>query len=300
MAAFIPDIDRPAFDLAQARGPRGALVVASPHSGRIYPDDLIAASKLSATELRASEDSFVDALFARAPALGVPLLCATYARAYLDLNREPYELDPGMFADRLPSYVNTVSARVSVGLGTIARVVSEGRPIYARKLFFAEADARIRRLHVPYHEALETQVRLSLAAHGFSVLVDAHSMPSTILGGRRAPVERQADIVLGDRLGSSCHHVITATAERTLQGLGYRVVRNAPYAGGYTTRHYGLPDEGRHVLQIEINRALYMDEARFEKLPVFGRIAGDMSTLLQAIKLVPAAELRRQSVAAAQ
>jgi N-formylglutamate amidohydrolase len=276
------------------------LVVASPHSGRHYPDDLLAASRLNIRELRTSEDCFVDELFMAALSLGAPLLRGVYGRAYIDFNREPYELDPAMFEDRLPEFVNSGSPRVAVGLGTIARVVAEGRAIYQRKLRYAEAEQRIRLLYRPYHDALEQLLRRATRQHGCCLLVDAHSMPSAPVAQSRQLIDRPVDIVLGDRMGSSCHHIVIATAEKVLQDLGYRVVRNVPYAGGFTTRHYGVPDEGRHCLQLEVCRALYMDEARMEKLPRFGRIASDIGTVLAALHRIPAHLLQIETLAAAQ
>jgi N-formylglutamate amidohydrolase len=257
------------------------LVVASPHSGDQYPDDLIAASRLDPMTLRKSEDCFVQRIFAEAPSLGVPLLHALFPRAYVDPNREPYELDPSMFEDKLPAFVNCRSPRVAVGLGTIARVVADGEQIYRRKLRFAEAEQRIERLYRPYHAALERLMAETTARFGGSVLLDAHSMPSTSTraeGGRR-----RVDIVLGDRLGTSCHAEVTHAAEACLTAQGYAVALNVPYAGGFTTRHYGQPDRGRHCLQIEINRALYMDERTLVPKPYLQTLRTDMTMLLATL-----------------
>jgi N-formylglutamate amidohydrolase len=270
------------------------LVVASPHSGAWYPDDLIAASALDASALRKSEDCFVHEIFAQAPDLGVPLLHALFARAYIDTNREPYELDPVMFEDELPAFVNHTSPRVAVGLGTIARVVAEGEFIYRRKLRFAEAEGRIERFYRPYHAALERLVGATVERFAGCVLIDAHSMPST--GGRGEMPRRRIDFVLGDRLGTSCHALVTRTAERCLTGLGYTVALNAPYAGGFTTRHYGRPDEDRHCLQIEINRALYMDERIFQPKPSLEKLKTDMTTLVAALGALDPAGLKTASI----
>ena len=232
------------------------LVFASPHSGDRYPPAFIDASRLDPLGLRRSEDSFVDALFAAAPDHGAPLLRALFPRAFIDANREPYELDPSMFAEALPSYANTRSSRVAAGLGTIAKVVSSGYEIYRDKLSLAEAMGRIESYYRPYHRTLEALVETTRARFGGCVLIDCHSMPS--VGGPMDPDagHGRADFILGDCFSSSCAEFVAQTVERTLRDRGYRVVRNKPFAGGYTTRHYGRPAEGRHALQIEINRGL--------------------------------------------
>ena len=282
----------PPFEVAEPAQQQVALVCASPHSGSDYPVAFLAASRLDPLTLRRSEDSFVDEIFGSAIALGAPLLKARFPRAYLDPNREPYELDPTMFADPLPAYVNSRSPRVQVGLGTIARVVATGEEIYARKLRFADAISRVDRLYRPYHQAL----RRLLAATGESfagyLLIDCHSMPSTAGPGEREFKRSGVDIVLGDCHGTSCHPVIMETAQRILMAKGYRVVRNAPYAGGFTTSHYGAPQGGRHAIQIEINRALYMDERTIERKPFLGRISQDMSDLMSALAVLRPRQLK--------
>src|ERR1041385_7604139 len=189
-----------ALDVRQPAARALPLVLASPHSGADYPSDLLAASRLDPLTLRRSEDSFVDALFGAGPELGAPLLAARFPRAYLDVNREPWELDPAMFSDVLPMFVNARSPRVRMGLGTIARVVASGEEIYARKLRFAEARIRIGALYHPYHQALRKLVLDTEAAFGSCLLIDCHSMPSAAgeTGG-----QGPADIVLGDCHGTS-------------------------------------------------------------------------------------------------
>lgn len=265
------------------------LVAASPHSGCHYPQAFLEQSCLDPITLRRSEDSFVDLLFESGPQLGAPLLRALFPRAYVDPNREPFELDPTMFEDELPSYANTRSARVVAGLGTIARVVATGAPIYANKLAFAEALVRLRRCYWPYHAALRALIETTKSAFGFCILLDCHSMPSSGLGtppsGRVAGTrgEGVADIVLGDCFGTACAPSVTATIERLLNGRGYRVVRNSPYSGGFVTRHYGRPNHEVHAVQIEINRALYMDETRIAQSPGFFRVRNDMAAVLAAL-----------------
>ena len=276
---------RAAFSLwraaAEGRAAPTPLVFASPHSGRHYPDDMMAAATLDAHAIRRSEDALVDDLIAAAPGLGVALIAANYARAYIDLNREAFELDPGMFADQLPEFARVRTARVAAGLGVIARVVAEGQEIYARKLTFAEAQGRIDSAHRPYHCALQALLAEAHRAHGFAILIDWHSMPAAAgrLGGR----ERSSDFVLGDRYGAACAAQLTARVERELQGMGYSVARNIPYAGGYTTEHYGRPARRTHALQIEINRALYLDEANLTPTAGFDRLKADLERLSRAL-----------------
>ena len=256
-------------------------IFASPHSGNHYPRELLSASRLDPMTLRRSEDAFVDELFSGAPALGAPLLRARVARAFLDPNREPYELDPAMFEDALPPFINKNSPRVKMGLGTVARVVASGEEIYARKLRAAEAMSRIDRLYRPYHRALRRLIGDTRDKFGRYLLIDCHSMPSACLGDRGRL--GRADIVLGDCHGTACHPVVMETAHRALVAKGYAVARNAPYAGGFTTAHYGQPAMQGHCLQIELSRALYMDEQSFERKPFFQRLADDMGDLILAL-----------------
>ncbi|MDB5445303.1 MAG: formiminoglutamase [Phenylobacterium sp.] len=274
-----------AFELRRAaregQPPPTPLVFASPHSGRLYPDDMMAAAALDAHAIRRSEDALVDDLIGAAPQLGAAVLAARFARAYIDVNREPFELDPAMFVDELPAFARARTARVAAGLGAIARVVSEGQEIYARKLTFAEARARIEQAHRPYHAALERLIDEAHATHGFAILIDWHSMPSAAAraGGR----DRASDFVLGDRFGAACAGLLTQRVERELEAMGYRVARNTPYAGGYTTEHYGRPARRTHALQIEINRALYLDEASLDPTAGFDRLKADLEALARAL-----------------
>jgi N-formylglutamate amidohydrolase len=268
------------------------MVLASPHSGADYPPDFLAASRLDPLTLRRSEDSFVDEIFDPGPDLAAPMLKARFPRAYLDPNREPFELDPAMFEDALPPYVNTRSPRVRVGLGTIARVVATGDEIYARKLRFAEATERVERLYRPYHRALKQLLAATRENFGCYLLVDCHSMPSSIAQGERAGGRGRADIVLGDCHGTACHPIVTETAQAVLRAKGYQVARNTPYAGGFTTQHYGKPHTGGHGLQIELSRGLYMDEQSFDRLPSLVRLAADMRELLVALAAIDRVLLR--------
>ena len=288
MSRDVPRNDHgPSFEILRPKGPRGPVVVSSPHSGRAYPAAFVAGARLDRDALRRSEDCFVDELFAAAPEHGAPLLRALFPRAYVDPNRAPFELDPTMFDDPLPAFVETDTPHVYGGLGTVPRLVASGAEIHAGKLRFAEAEARIRACHRPYHAALAGLIEETRRRFGFVFLLDCHSMPSTDPGigsetgdGGRA---RRLDIVLGDRHGAACHGAIVDRAEAVLAARGLAVRRNAPYAGGYITRHYGRPETGAHALQIEINRALYMDEDRYERTAGFARIAADMTALVAAL-----------------
>jgi N-formylglutamate amidohydrolase len=282
----------PAIEIRAAAAQGVPLVLASPHSGADYTAEFLASSRLDPLTLRRSEDSYVDEIFDPGSELAAPLLKARFPRAYLDPNREPFELDPTMFEDLLPAYVNSRSPRVRVGLGTIARVVATGDEIYARKLRFSEAAERIERLYRPYHRALKDLVVATRERFGFYVLMDCHSMPSSVAPTERGTLRSRADIVLGDCHGTACHPVVTETAHRLLRGKGYSVARNTPYAGGFTTAHYGKPHEGGHGLQIELSRCLYMDERNFERKPFLKRLADDMRELAAALAAIDPAVLR--------
>jgi N-formylglutamate amidohydrolase len=253
------------------------LIFASPHSGRRYPADLLANARIGLLSLRRTEDAYVDELFGSAAAHGACVLSASVARAYVDLNRDPAELDPEMFDERPPLPASLPSARVQAGLGAIPRISGDGQSIYRRKRAWSDGQRRISNVHRPYHAMLQNLVDETKALFGCSVLIDCHSMPSSARG-THAP-----DIVLGDRFGVSCHPSVTALAEATLRKLGYRVARNTPFAGGHTTQSYGRPALRTHALQIEINRALYVDERTLERTNGFARVRADMSRLAEAL-----------------
>ncbi|MGA0533463.1 N-formylglutamate amidohydrolase [Hansschlegelia sp. KR7-227] len=274
----------PAFDVAEPKGRATAVTFNSPHSGARYPARFLAASRLDARALRRSEDAYVDELFGPAPAFGAPLMRAHFPRAFLDVNREPYELDPRMFEGRLPAFANTRSLRVAGGLGTIARVVGESQEIYGSRLPIAEALERIECIYKPYHRTLRRLVTRAHRMHGLALLIDCHSMPSIGLIHDDRP---RPDIVLGDRYGSSCAPEIVDLAEQALRNLGFGVVRNRPYAGGYITEHYGAPVDGFHALQIEINRGLYMDERTHEKTKDFADLARRLARFVETIASTP-------------
>ncbi len=294
--APLETLEGPAFQVLRAAPagspPPTALVFASPHSGGIYPPDMVAAVRLPLETLRASEDAFVDRVIDAAPRLGAAVVLARFARAYIDLNREPWELDPAMFDEALPDYAQGRTARVAAGLGAIPRVAGEGRPIYARKLTFAEARERVELAHRPYHDALDRQLAAARVVHGAAILIDWHSMPAAAARGQRVRGGGACDIVLGDRFGAACSPRLTSLVERELEAMGYRVARNAPYAGGYTTEHYGRPAKRTHALQIEINRSLYMDEETREPTEGLEKLTADAETLTRALAALDVGELK--------
>lgn len=272
--AVMTDRDNPSgagatapFDLNRPDKQTLPLVLASPHSGRAYSDEFIAASRLDALSLRRSEDAYVDEVYALAPEAGAPLLCANFPRAFVDPNREAWELDPTMFADALPPHAQTRSERVRAGFGTIPRFVADGAEIYTGQLKADEARERIEALYFPYHEALKTLVEGTRKEYGICVLLDCHSMPSIGGPSDRDAGRKRKDIILGDRYGASCAPALVAQAEEVFAGLGLSTARNDPYAGAFTTEHYGQPASGVHTIQIELNRGLYLNERRIEVSP---------------------------------
>ena len=255
------------------------VVFASAHSGRAYSREFVAAARLDEFALRRCEDSFVDEIFAAAPSLGAPLLAASFPRAFCDVNREPWELDPAMFEDALPPWVNTTSPRVSAGFGTIPRVVANGEAIYGIRLRFAEAERRVKGYWRPYHAALAALVEATRARFGVCVLVDCHSMPASATASQATP----PDVVLGDAYGAACFPALMLQVEAFFRARDYVTRRNDPYAGGYVTRHYGRPRRGVQALQIEFARRLYMNEATLEKGSGFTRLADDAAALVPTL-----------------
>ena len=264
----------PPFEIIEPAEWRGPVVFNSPHSGSVYPRAFLTASRLEVTALRRSEDSFVDELAFGVVERGYPLMRAHFPRCYVDVNREPYELDPRMFEGRLPSFANTRSMRVAGGLGTVARVVGDAQEIYGQRIPVDDAIRRIEGLYKPYHRALR---RLFTRVHrdfGAAVLIDCHSMPSTAGSKDERP---RADVVLGDRYGTSCVAAVVETVESTLRAQGYSVL---------------------HAIQLELNRALYMDERRFERSSSFARLAADLEALADCLAAIPLQELRPYRAAA--
>ncbi len=284
MGAEVDFSEIPAFQVRGADEQRVPFVFNSPHSGRYYPPRFLAMSSLDDSTIRRSEDCYVDELFAAAATLGAPLLTANFPRAYLDVNREPWELDPRMFRDPVPSYANTRSPRVAGGLGTVPRLVGEGLAIYAQKLPIAEALSRIENIYRPYHACLAALLQRTRDVFGCAILIDCHSMPANIRvgdGGFRP------DFIVGDRFGASAVPALRDHAMTLLSAKGYTVVQNKPYAGGFITEHYGRPAERLHALQIEINRGLYMDERTLERTGRFQSLADDLSEFVKELTTIP-------------
>ncbi|MCH9765210.1 MAG: N-formylglutamate amidohydrolase [Alphaproteobacteria bacterium] len=275
-AAIEAELDPP-FRVARPAAQTAPFVFCSPHSGRTYPQYFLDQSRLDATQLRKSEDAFVDELYDCAPAFGAPLIAANFPRAYLDVNREPFELDPDLFAEPLPDFANMHSIRVAGGLGTIARVVADGEEIYEHRLRFGAALERIERLYRPFHEALESLLAETRNQFGFAILIDCHSMPSNLMTHN---VSMRPDFVIGDRFGAACDPRLTNLVSEYVSDLGYEVFLNRPYAGGYITEHYGRPKSGIHALQLELNRCLYLDEPRIEKTDGFDAVRTDIAHIV--------------------
>jgi N-formylglutamate amidohydrolase len=278
----------PPFEIVEPPQWRAPIIFNSPHSGSVYPDDFLIASRIDLPTLRRSEDSFMDELIADLSRCGFPVVRVNFPRSYVDVNREPYELDPRMFSGRLPSFANTRSMRVAGGLGTIPRVVGDGQEIYRERLAVEDALLRIETLYKPYHRALRRLINRVHQTFGAVVVVDCHSMPSI---GVSRDEPRRPDVVIGDRYGTSCAQLLPDMVEATMGRLGYSVGRNKPYAGGFITEHYGNPASGLHAIQLELNRAIYMDERRREKSPRFAQVAADFAKLADALSTVPLGDL---------
>lgn len=269
-----------AFTLYEPVLRQSPLVFSSPHSGREYPRAFLEASVLDDPLIRSSEDAFVDDLFRSAPDHGAPLIAARAPRAFLDLNRACDELDPAV-VEGVPRSAH--NPRVASGLGVIPRVVAGGRSIYRGKLPMAEAESRISRLWVPYHAALKRLTSESHAEFGQSILVDCHSMPHEAIDSHVRPGQPRPDVVLGDRFGAAAGRDVVDQIHLAFERAGLRVTRNAPFAGAYITQAYGRPSHGYHVVQIEIDRALYMDEQRILPLPEFEDFRRIMESVIAEI-----------------
>ncbi len=274
----------PPFEIVEPATWRAPIIFNSPHSGSSYPPSFVAAARLDLPALRRSEDSFMDEMIAGLSDQGFPVVKAHFPRCYVDVNREPYELDPRMFDGRLPSFANTRSMRVAGGLGTIPRVVGDGQEIYHQRLDVEEGLRRIDLLYKPYHRALRRLIGRGHQAFGSVILVDCHSMPSV---GVSREEKARPDLVIGDRYGTSCATMIADVVEDTFVRLGYSVGRNKPYAGGFITEHYGNPTTGMHAIQLELNRAIYMDERKRERGPRFAEVVAAFSVLAEALTEVP-------------
>lgn len=284
----------PSFSIKKPDQQTSPVVLNSPHSGRIYPKTFVASSRLNPKTLRRSEDCFIDELFGPTAELGVPLLAANFPRAYLDVNREPFELDPNLFMELLPDYANSGSVRVAGGLGTIARVVADGEEIYRDPPTLKAAFERIKRLYYPYHTALSDLLAETTGRFGSALLIDCHSMPSASANGGSGV---RPDFVIGDRFGASCCNRISGFLQAEIRQLGYEVHMNRPYAGGYITEHYGQPTKGVHAVQIEINRALYLDEDELQQTSGFEKLQNDLRTIAQHLFSILPGLLSEQAAA---
>lgn len=282
----------PPFRVVAPREQTAPFVLCSPHSGRVYPSHFLAQSRLDPLTLRKSEDGYVDTLFAHVATIGAPLIAAEFPRAFLDLNREAYELDPELFDEPLPDYANTQSVRVIGGLGTIARIVADGEPIYRSPLSLSAALARVELLYKPFHAALADLLAQTRDRFGYAILIDCHSMPSASpLHGNH---QTRPDFVIGDRFGGSCDSRLTRLTRDVLTGLGYDVQLNRPYAGGYITEFYGRPARRCHALQLEINRGLYLDEATMRPTAGFVELERHLTILTsRLVKEIPLVFERR-------
>ena len=267
---------------------------ASPHSGNVYPPDFVAASRLDELALRSSEDAFVDDLFADAPRYGAPLLAALAPRAYVDVNRAADELDPALIAGLQRSQPNP---RINSGLGVIPRVVAGGRAIYRGKIPRREAEMRLTRIWHPYHDALRSLLAQTHAASGEVVLIDCHSMPRDALGAGRSPARTRPDVVLGDRFGASASPEVTERVDAAFKAAGFRVARNTPFAGAFIAQHYGRPTRGQHVVQIEIDRGLYMHEGELRPNANYQSVK---AALTRVIAELAAGSRRRDTAMAAE
>ena len=277
-----------AFHLYRPERRLTPIVFSSPHSGRDYPQAFVEASLLDETVIRSSEDAFVDRLFDQAPLMGAPLIAARVPRAFLDLNRACDEFDPAVIegVDRVPH-----NPRISSGLGVIPRVVAGGRAIYQGKMPRAEAEARIVRYWHPYHTALRDLLDESHAQFGEAILIDCHSMPHEAIESHVRPGFPRPDVVLGDRFGAAAGRDVVERIEAAFAGAGLRVVRNAPFAGAYIAQAYGRPSRKQHVVQVEIDRALYMDEARIAPRPDFEAFRAVIASVIAELAGVDRAEM---------
>lgn len=247
-----------AYDLIHPETRSTSVVFASPHSGRDYPWTFLRRTELDKLSIRSSEDAFVDQLFDCAPQYGAPFLCAGAPRAFVDLNRSAEELDPALI-DGVSRHGH--NPRIASGLGVIPRVVAGGRAIYRGKLPLAEAKRRIDLYWRPYHEMLGRQLNEARGLFGEAILVDCHSMPHEAMDAIARGAVRRPEVVIGDRFGASADGEIVERIEAAFAAAGLTVVRNAPFAGAYIVQQYGRPERRQHAVQIEIDRALYLNEA---------------------------------------
>lgn len=276
MDARTVDSEEPTFQVVTPSGPPTPLVFASPHSGDRYPGDMGARADLPTLSLRSAEDALVDRLIASGPDHGATLIRGVIGRAYVDLNRSPDDLDPLLIEDA--AALPAPGPKVAAGYGVLPRLTGDGLALYDRRLTLAEAQGRLARVHHPYHHALAQGMQAAHARHGRAVLIDWHSMPSRAAGGPRGP-----DVVLGDRHGASCGAALSRRLRALFESLGLKVALNRPYAGGYSTQLWGRPDQGYEAIQVELSRALYLDEASLAPSPAFERRRAALTRLIAAL-----------------
>jgi N-formylglutamate amidohydrolase len=260
--------------------PEVPLVFDSPHSGTVYPDDFRFACPLGV--LRMAEDTYVDELYGAAPRFGATLLAACFPRSYLDVNRALSDIDPALLDGTWPERLEP-GEKTRLGMGLIRRLAKPGMPVYDRKLSVAEVRTRIERYYRPYHAALDEICDRLHRKFGVVRYIDCHSMPSEGNAMSSDPGARRADFVLGDRDGTTCEPALTEFVARVLRGRGYSVKINDPYKGVELVRRHGRPAESRYALQIEVNRALYMDERTQQKTAGFERLKADITHLVEAL-----------------
>ena len=266
-----------------------SVIFASPHSGRDYPWAFLRKSMLDELAIRSSEDAFMDMLISSAPQYGAPLLCAKMPRAYLDLNRAADELDPAVINGAQQGSHNP---RIASGLGVIPRVVSNGRTIYRGKLSMSEARSRISGYWWPYHDQLAELMGNTRRNFGEAILVDCHSMPHEAVEAVKQGNLPRPEVVLGDRFGASASGEVVDRIETIFLEAGLRVSRNAPFAGAFTTQHYGRPSRRQHAIQIEIDRALYMNELRVRPNGNFDNFRALMTRVVAEIAEIGRGKMR--------
>lgn len=290
----IPRAFFPSYDVLSPHQQTAPFVFSSPHSGRVYPPEFLAMTRLDPLTLRRSEDCFVDRLFSCVATLGAPLLSARFPRAYLDVNREPFELDPELVAEPLPSHANSISVRVAGGLGTVARIVADGENIYRGTLSLTHVLARIEQLYFPFHNELSRLVETTRRTFGYAVLIDCHSMPSSAMtpGGGSRP-----DVVIGDRFGASADPRFSLLVRDEFQKRGFKVQMNRPYAGGYITEHHGQPARGVHAVQLEINRGLYLHEPTLTQSAGYDALAAGLHAIAANLFVLTPQLFDRQAAA---
>ena len=273
------------FELTNGENPPTPLILASPHSGRHYPQSFLEMSKLSDHQLRIGEDAYIDQLISPLARFDIPILSAIFPRCFVDVNRGPDEIPPE-YGPKHGVGKKPTSSRARAGLGVVPSRITHDLDIYKTPLSYEQAKARIDRIYRPYHAQLTHLLNAAQSEFGRALLIDCHSMP-----GRGPNGDKRVDIILGDRFGRSCESHITDNLEQVFQSLGYSVARNHPYAGGYVTHHYGNPDLGIDAIQIEINKDLYLNSVTLEPHEGMSLLKANFETaVLHMLETMQAAE----------